>query len=84
MAKADGFNGVMVKLVLAGVITGTATLTGVFATSMVAEQTRTELKQSEHGERLSSLEAFNVGIRDDLRRMNDKLDQLLVLERVTR
>lgn len=84
MAKADGFNGVIVKVVLGAFVAATATLTGVFAHSMVDEQRHVELKQSEHGERLSSLEAFNEGIRDDLRRMNDKLDQILILERVTR
>lgn len=75
MAKTNGLNGTLVKFMLAGFIAITATLTGVFATSMVDEQDRIEQKQSEHGERLSKLEAFNESVRDDLK---------LILERVTK
>jgi len=81
MAK-NGLNGTVVKWMLGGFVAITATLTGVFANSMVAEQVRVEQKQSEHGERLSKLEAFNEGVRHDLREMGVTLN--LVLERVTR
>ncbi len=77
MGKINGTNGWSGKFVLAGFVAVTATLTGVFASSMVADQKHTELKQAEHGERLSSLEAFNEGLRDDVQGMDKKLNRIL-------
>lgn len=82
MGKSNGTNGWAGKFVLGGFVAVTATLTGVFASSMVAEQTRIELKQADHGERLSRLETFNEGVREDLRKMDTTMD--LILERVTK
>lgn len=82
MGKSNGTNGWVIKGTIGFFIVITGTLTGVFATSMVANQRHTELKQAEHGERLSSLEAFNVGLRDDVQKMDVKLDR--ILERIPR
>ncbi len=78
MNRADGTNGWTGKFVLGGFVAVTATLTGVFANSMSTDQKHLELKQAEHGERLSSLEAFNAGLREDVQDMDKKLDRILL------
>ncbi len=77
MNRADGTNGWTGKFVLGGFVAVTATLTGVFANSMSVDQKYLEVKQAAHGERLSSLEAFNKGLREDVKDMDDKLDRIL-------
>ncbi len=77
MNRADGTNGWIGKFVLGGFVAVTVTLTGVFATSMSADQKHLEVKQAEHGERLSSLEAFNEGLREDVQGMDKKLNRIL-------
>ncbi|KKM64107.1 hypothetical protein LCGC14_1504640 [marine sediment metagenome] len=82
MNRADGTNGWTGKFVLGGFVAVTATLTGVFANSMSADQKHLELKQAEHGERLSALESFNKGVSQDLQRIDRNVDR--ILERITR
>ena len=82
MEPRNGTAGLMIKSLIGLFIVITGTVTGVFANSMVAQQVRTELKQDEHGERLSALETFNKGVRDDLQRIDRNVDR--ILERITR
>ncbi|KKM88722.1 hypothetical protein LCGC14_1255780 [marine sediment metagenome] len=77
MDMLNGLEGSMANFVLAGFVAVVAVLAGVFATSLVADQRHTKLKQAEHGERLSSLEAFNEGLRDDVQGMDKKLNRIL-------
>ena len=82
MDKSNGMAGLMVKGAIGIFIAITVTLTSVFAGSMVHRQERTEDTQVEHGQRLSTLEAFNKSMHEDVQKMDRKLDTLL--ERVPR
>ena len=78
MGKTNGTNGWLMK----------AALTSLFAIAMGitgwvrSEQARAQVKQVEHGERISVLETRQASIDATLDRMDHKLDR--VLERITK
>lgn len=77
MAKPNGMNGLLGKFVLAGFVVTTGTVTGVFANWIANGQRQTQVKQSEHGERISALEAVQAGIHLSLQRIDKNVNRLL-------
>jgi len=82
MTKPNGTNGWLGKMMLGGLFVIATGTTGATANWLLNQQSRSQVIQSEHGERISGLEAVQKSIGATLVRLDRKMDR--VLERVSR